>query len=317
MLGHPSPAYQQPPPQQQQPQQQPPPAQPPTADPNVLHHSPPQPQPPGTFQTLRLRDDPPAVTQPAPRASRKRKSPATAPTDSAPPPPPGPPNPAAMHLPPPGTMQPHALPPPHTLIHPPPHMTGHPIPHPYPYPPPPGDFTPGGMPPPPHPGGPPPGHPGGPLPQPQPDQSRSGTTSGRTLSQSKRAEQNRKAQRAFRERRDQHVKTLESRSQLLDAALASADEANRRWEECRTIVDQLRIENATLRAALQAAQAQLMAVNPNANVPMPDPVAAGVNGANGAPPTQPPPEHIQQTPGRHDAEKKEEQGPSLGEGDKK
>jgi len=47
-----------------------------------------------------------------------------------------------------------------------------------------------------------------------------------------------------------HVKALESRSQLLDAALASADEANRRWEECRALVDQLRVENATLRAAL-------------------------------------------------------------------
>lgn len=107
-----------------------------------------------------------------------------------------------------------------------------------------------------------------------------------------------------------HVKTLESRSQLLDAALASADEANRRWEECRTIVDQLRIENATLRAALQAAQAQLMAVNPNANVPMPDPGAASVNGANGAPPTQPLPD---QTHGGNDAEKKEEQAPLVGE----
>ncbi|TBU61665.1 hypothetical protein BD310DRAFT_776434, partial [Dichomitus squalens] len=137
-------------------------------------------------------------------------------------------------------------------MHPPPHMAGHPMPHPYaPYPPPPGDFSPGGMPP--HPGAPPPGHPGGPPPQQQQEQPRSGSASGgRTLSQSKRAEQNRKAQRAFRERRDQHVKTLESRSQLLDAALASADEANRRWEECRTIVDQLRIENATLRATLQA-----------------------------------------------------------------
>jgi hypothetical protein len=47
-----------------------------------------------------------------------------------------------------------------------------------------------------------------------------------------------------------HVKALESRSQLLDAALASADEANRRWEECRALVDQLRVENAALRAHL-------------------------------------------------------------------
>jgi len=81
--------------------------------------------------------------------------------------------------------------------------------------------------------------------------------SGRALSSSKRAEQNRKAQRAFRERRDQHVKSLESRSALLDAALASADEANRRWEECRALVDQLRVENAALRAALTQ-QAQLL-----------------------------------------------------------
>ncbi|KAF7315379.1 Proteophosphoglycan ppg4 [Mycena indigotica] len=80
---------------------------------------------------------------------------------------------------------------------------------------------------------------------------------GRVLSTSKRAEQNRKAQRAFRERRDQHVKQLESRSALLDAALASADEANRRWEECRVLVDQLRVENAALRAALTQ-QAQLI-----------------------------------------------------------
>ena len=62
-----------------------------------------------------------------------------------------------------------------------------------------------------------------------------------------------------------HVKALESRSQLLDAALASADEANRRWEECRALVDQLRIENTALRTALQQAQTQLAAagVNPD------------------------------------------------------
>ncbi|KAJ7218128.1 hypothetical protein GGX14DRAFT_439932 [Mycena pura] len=87
-------------------------------------------------------------------------------------------------------------------------------------------------------------------PQPPSPEPTTPTSGGRALSSSKRAEQNRKAQRAFRERRDQHVKQLESRSQLLDAALASADEANRRWEECRVLVDQLRIENAALRAAL-------------------------------------------------------------------
>ncbi|EJU04425.1 hypothetical protein DACRYDRAFT_114753 [Dacryopinax primogenitus] len=80
-----------------------------------------------------------------------------------------------------------------------------------------------------------------------------GQGAGRVLSTSKRAEQNRKAQRAFRERREQHVKQLESRSQLLDAALASADAANRRYEEARAMVEQLRSENTALRTALQAA----------------------------------------------------------------
>ena len=51
-----------------------------------------------------------------------------------------------------------------------------------------------------------------------------------------------------------HVKALESRSQLLDTALASADEANRRWEECRALVDQLRAENAALRQTLSNLQ---------------------------------------------------------------
>ena len=68
-----------------------------------------------------------------------------------------------------------------------------------------------------------------------------------------------------------HVKALESRSQLLDAALASADEANRRWEECRALVDQLRIENAALRAALS--QAQMMSGGNGGNLPPQPPPA--------------------------------------------
>lgn len=64
-----------------------------------------------------------------------------------------------------------------------------------------------------------------------------------------------------------HVKALESRSSLLDAALASADEANRRWEECRALVDQLRVENAALRATLS--QAHLLPPNlSNSNIGM-------------------------------------------------
>jgi len=80
---------------------------------------------------------------------------------------------------------------------------------------------------------------------------------GKPLNPGKRAEQNRKAQRAFRERRELHMKELEARSQLLEAALSSADEANRRWEECRAIVDQLRNENAGLRAEVASLRAAL------------------------------------------------------------
>jgi len=93
-----------------------------------------------------------------------------------------------------------------------------------------------------------------------PDSSGQGGEGGRSgastriLNGSKRAEQNRKAQRAFRERRDAHVKALESRSQLLETALASVDEANRRWEEARQMCESLRLENTQLRAALNAFQ---------------------------------------------------------------
>jgi len=83
------------------------------------------------------------------------------------------------------------------------------------------------------------------------------SNTGKPLNPGKRAEQNRKAQRAFRERREIHMKDLEARSQLLEAALASADEANRRWEECRAIVDQLRNENAGLRAEVASLRAAL------------------------------------------------------------
>lgn len=219
------------------------------SDTSLSHPSPHQPG--GPFQTvLRLHDEPPPGTQAASKPSRKRKTPPTA-QEAQPPPPPPPPG---MHPPPPGVMPP----PPHSLMHPP-HL-GPPPGMPYTYIPH-GDYTPGGMthpPPPPPPAG---------VPSPEQQSPQSGS-SGRPLSTSKRAEQNRKAQRAFRERRDQHVKALESRSQLLDAALASADEANRRWEDCRQLVDQLRIENAQLRAAL--AQAQMM--NPGAVPPPPPPL---------------------------------------------
>jgi hypothetical protein len=133
-------------------------------------------------QPMRLRDDPPPITQPA-RPSKKRKSPPTT-ADSQ------------KQNQPPQQQQPQpiqVLPPPHALMHP---MSGQ-IPPGYPYA---TDYTPGGMPQPPH--------PGVPIPQQgqQPPQSQSQqSAASRTLSNSKRAEQNRKAQRAFRERRDQSV----------------------------------------------------------------------------------------------------------------
>ncbi|KAJ2918576.1 hypothetical protein MD484_g1891, partial [Candolleomyces efflorescens] len=236
--------------QQQQQQQQ-------AQDPNIQNniHLQQQQQQPPLQSTMRLREDPPAITPPA-RGSKKRKSPPNNPSDAPaqqqqqqPPPPP-----------PQQTLQ-HVLPPPHGLMH------AHAIPGQMPaFPYATVDYTPGGM---------PPGmaqpQPGAPQ-QPQqaaPAQARgsadaaaaaAAANGGRALSNSKRAEQNRKAQRAFRERRDQHVKFLESRSQLLDAALQSADEANRRWEECRALVDQLRVENAALRAALS--QATLITAGP-------------------------------------------------------
>ncbi|KAJ3847228.1 hypothetical protein EV368DRAFT_76783 [Lentinula lateritia] len=216
----------------------------------------------------------PSNSVPAPRTSRKRKTPPAS-EQSLPPPPP--------HL-------QHVLPPPHALMHPLP--PGFAYAHP-----PPGDYTVGGMLP-----------PGQPPPQSQPGEAQSpNQAANRPLSNSKRAEQNRKAQRAFRERRDQHVKALESRSQLLDAALASADEANRRWEECRALVDQLRVENAALRAHL----AQHLQSLP------PPPVVSGLQplppGLHQPPPGQPQPEQSQSVEehqqdvggGRPDTEEKE------------
>ncbi|KAJ3831110.1 hypothetical protein F5878DRAFT_636413 [Lentinula raphanica] len=211
MLSYPQPALNVPP--MQDPQQQPSPA--PTDDQPVA-------------QTAQGQ-----LPVPAPRTSRKRKTPPAPEQQSLPSPPP--------HL-------QHVLPPPHALMHPlPPGFT-------YAHP---GDYTVAGLPPLP------------PSAQPS-DGPAASQNAGRPLSSSKRAEQNRKAQRAFRERRDQHVKALESRSQLLDAALASADEANRRWEECRALVDQLRVENAALRAHLAQ---HMQTMPPSAVIPgIPPPI---------------------------------------------
>ncbi|KAJ8517345.1 hypothetical protein ONZ45_g5440 [Pleurotus djamor] len=224
------------------------------ANPPNATATPPQPHDPQNQQpTMRLKDDPAPINPTTTRNSRKRKSPPNQNTTG--PSPPQPPQQQQQQQPSPqqpSSMQPqpqviHVLPPPHVMMHP--QLQGLPQFAQYAA----ADYTPGGL-------------PTQPIQAPQgdqpPPQSPPGANGNRALSNSKRAEQNRKAQRAFRERRDQHVKALESRSQLLDAALASADEANRRWEECRALVDQLRVENAALRAALS--QAHLLPPGVNA-----------------------------------------------------
>jgi hypothetical protein len=124
---------------------------------------------PFSAQNIRIRDSTQHLNQQRP--SKKRKSPASTT---------------------PATADTHVLPP---LVHlqstQPQQMNQG-----YPYAP--TDYTPGGMPPP---------HSAQihPAPEPQSDGGQS-SGGGRTLSSSKRAEQNRKAQRAFRERRDQYVR---------------------------------------------------------------------------------------------------------------
>ncbi|KAJ1020929.1 hypothetical protein NDA18_005776 [Ustilago nuda] len=74
----------------------------------------------------------------------------------------------------------------------------------------------------------------------------------RQLSTSKRAAQNRAAQRAFRERRDKYVKVLESKATRLEAAIRIATECKRRYVEALQTIDGLRQDSHTLRVALAA-----------------------------------------------------------------
>jgi len=152
-----------------------------TAQPQLLQQQP--------NQTMRLREDPPPINPPSQPAtasrSRKRKSPADQSISQD--------NPATTQPPPPGQQITPQL------------LSTHPglLQH-YPFPPP--EFNPNhspGM------------SPTGPLPGPpatdqqsqqqaqSQQQGQAGAAANRALSNSKRAEQNRKAQRAFRERRDQ------------------------------------------------------------------------------------------------------------------
>lgn len=106
-----------------------------------------------------------------------------------------------------------------------------------------------------------------------PDENLNGSK-GRTLSNSKRAEQNRRAQRAFRMRRDARVKHLEEQAALLQETLAHAEATNRRWEECRALVDQLRHENTMLRSALENAGIDVETISDQSTTPSSNPAGA-------------------------------------------
>jgi hypothetical protein len=175
---------------------------------------------PAPIQSLRLRDDPPPIT-PTPRNSRKRKTPPSVIGDQTPQQ-----QPQQQHhqhsTPPIATVQ-HSLPPAHSMVqHPPTHMQPHPLPQGYQY-----DYSPGGMP------IPPPNQPSNPADHEQ-SQSPPNSAAGRTLSSSKRAEQNRKAQRAFRERRDQYVLVIPFNSTVLTLVGADTSKPSSLVRNCST-----------------------------------------------------------------------------------
>ena len=78
------------------------------------------------------------------------------------------------------------------------------------------------------------------------------TRHGRPLSTTKRAAQNRAAQRAFRERRDQHVREVEAKAKQVDEALASAATHKQRYDELLKTIAGLRADNQSLRLAINA-----------------------------------------------------------------
>ncbi|KAI8996187.1 hypothetical protein BC832DRAFT_522691, partial [Gaertneriomyces semiglobifer] len=55
----------------------------------------------------------------------------------------------------------------------------------------------------------------------------------------KRAEQNRAAQRAFRERKQRYIKELEVKASLLDTRTEQLNDAENRHRELRSMVDRL------------------------------------------------------------------------------
>lgn len=71
----------------------------------------------------------------------------------------------------------------------------------------------------------------------------------RVLSTTKRAAQNRASQRAFRERRDRHIKELETKAAQFDTVNALFNDLRDRYAQMLGIMDALRRENEALRLA--------------------------------------------------------------------
>ena len=74
----------------------------------------------------------------------------------------------------------------------------------------------------------------------------------RTLSTSRRAEQNRNAQRVFRERKNKYIADLEAKAASLENALIAAEDHRRRLSDALETIEILKRDNDTLRVALRA-----------------------------------------------------------------
>lgn len=75
---------------------------------------------------------------------------------------------------------------------------------------------------------------------------------GRPLNKSKRAAQNRAAQRAFRARRDEYVRQTEEKAKLTDEAVETAKKLKRRYDEALNAIKTLREDNDALRLGIEA-----------------------------------------------------------------
>lgn len=75
---------------------------------------------------------------------------------------------------------------------------------------------------------------------------------GRPLNKSKRAAQNRAAQRAFRARRDEYVRQTEEKAKLTDEAVETAKKLKRRLDEALNAIKTLREDNDALRLGIEA-----------------------------------------------------------------